>query len=127
MNWNPDYDRVHPRDFFNEAKLLKCWGRLSLLIHEGRGIDWPLRIEHDDSECKGYAVRLDGQHAMLFIDNVRLFVCDVHVPIGNVCNSKNEWPMYGGEDFHCVFDDDGELSPEFRKYLDFTHAESFKS
>lgn len=31
---NRNYFRVLPRDLFNEAKLLKCVGRLCLLIHD---------------------------------------------------------------------------------------------
>lgn len=39
------YRRVLPRDLFNEAKLLKCLGQLSLMIHDGK---CELRVEHSD-------------------------------------------------------------------------------
>lgn len=36
IDFDPEYQRVIPRDLFNEAKLLKCLGRLSLFIHDGK-------------------------------------------------------------------------------------------
>ncbi len=40
-----EYTRVIPRDLFNEAKLLKCIGRLVLLIHDGDHNN--ISFEHD--------------------------------------------------------------------------------
>jgi len=65
------YSRVIPRDFFNEAKLLKCMGQLSLAILDGmtpEGITItveetgePFQIELDDD---GY----------LYLTNYEMFV-----------------------------------------------------
>jgi hypothetical protein len=35
MNTLIEYNRVIPRDLFNESKLLKCFGQLALLMHDG--------------------------------------------------------------------------------------------
>ncbi len=48
-NRHENYQRVIPRDFFNESKLLKCMGFLALKIHECKipnNID--IKIEEND-------------------------------------------------------------------------------
>ena len=40
---NTQYERVIPRDLFNEAKLLKCVGLLVLKIHDGEN---PANVYH---------------------------------------------------------------------------------
>jgi hypothetical protein len=50
-----NYQRVMPRDLFNEADLLKCYGRLWILTERYKQVELDLigeyfRIEQDDSD-----------------------------------------------------------------------------
>ena len=47
------YKRVLPRDLFNEAKLLKCLGRLCLLIEDDM---CKLEYDHDDEFAEGFVI-----------------------------------------------------------------------
>lgn len=42
------YRRVLQRDAFNEAKLLKCIGKLTLMIEDGILPDWHYHYDGDD-------------------------------------------------------------------------------
>ncbi len=85
------YTRVIPRDFFNEAKLLKCMGILSLKILDGmlpEGISIsiyesgePFQIELDDCgdlRVMNYPIEVNGEEVIFF----------------TAYNSKNALPFY---------------------------------
>lgn len=111
------YTRVIPRDLFNEANLLKCLGRLWIVLErtslpaylEGPKPGEPFRIEQDES---------DGS---IFAANVRLRVRGMVWPLSRPINSREPWPLYGetldGETVE-VFTDEGELSPEFLEAIE---------
>lgn len=61
------YQRVLPRDLFNEAKLLKCLGQLSLLVYEGR---LPLLLQHDTEFSQGFLVAQDRSSGDIFVSNL---------------------------------------------------------
>jgi hypothetical protein len=122
------YQRVIPRDLFNEAKLLKCLGQLALLIHEGRGIRWPIRLEEEDGGAP-FAIELDAENHGLAAPGLRLVVRlpgaeePAEVYLYSPYNSKKPYPLhfvppdeYG--DIGNVFNDDGTLSREFCACLD---------
>lgn len=119
------YTRVIPRDLFNESKLLKCLGQLSLLIHEGRGIRWPLQLECEEPDT-GFQIDLDRERGGLICSNVSLFIAEKDEPAACIevyspINSKSPYPLQfvddeGGE--WDVFNDDGLLSTEFAGWLD---------
>jgi hypothetical protein len=114
------HTRVIPRDFFNESKLLKCLGQLSLLIHEGRGIRWPLRLQHDDAGFPGFLIELEPT-GNLVCANVTLLCGETAIGIGTTYNSKAAYPLnYATEDGgeNDVFDDDGTFTADFTAYLD---------
>lgn len=113
------YQRVIPRDLFNEAKLLKCLGQLSLIIHEGKGIRWPLSMEHVDSE-DGFIVDQDPDTGGIFVVNMSLFVGENHVGLYSPLNSRRPYPLQfeHHDESGDVFDDAGNLSPEFVSWLD---------
>jgi hypothetical protein len=110
------YQRVIPRDLFNEANLLKCYGQLYLqlerlnipgveLVHDGEMFD----IDQDP---------VDGS---LFFENVRLWVHDEPQILFRQLNSREPWPLYidgteAPEPF-AVFNDDGTLSEEMLTFL----------
>lgn len=51
------YQRVLPRDLFNESKLLKCIGQLVLLIHDGNCPNG-LAFTHHDEDDEPFIIRL---------------------------------------------------------------------
>jgi hypothetical protein len=108
------YARVLPRDLFNEAKLLKCLGRLTLLIHDADGAT-PLRFEHVDEES-GFIIEQDESSGDLFCRNLGFFVGDYELSLFSKYNSKEAYPLYFMEvdDSGFIFDDDGEFSIEFK-------------
>jgi hypothetical protein len=114
------YTRVIPRDLFNEAKLLKCLGQLALLLHEGKGIRWPLWLVFADPE-KGFVIDQNTASGGLFCTNLTLYLKEMEVCLFSVYNSKSPFPLLfdGGNDGEGdVFNDDGSLSEEFSQWLD---------
>lgn len=106
------YTRVIPRDFFNEAKLLKCMGQLSLKILDGL-LPEGIKIEIDENgEPFEISQTSDGR---LFISNYDATINDTYVSLSTTYNSKEPFPLVC---FHddvetVVFDDNGEFTPEF--------------
>ena len=111
------YIRVFPRDLFNEAKLLKCMGRLTLAIHEDeRCLKDFLRVD-DLVENKGFDIKqnISGD---ITLTNVYILHkesnCYVwfHTPL----NSKANYPLVfidrEGEHIN-VFEEDGSLTETF--------------
>lgn len=114
------YNRVIPRDLFNEAKLLKCLGQLSLLIHDGKDIRWPLRMEHR-LESGGFYIDLDGARGGITCLNLTVWNAGRSMYLYSPCNAKSPYPLQFVRD-DCsegdVFNDDGTLSAEFAEWLD---------
>jgi hypothetical protein len=111
------YKRVLPRDLFNEAKLLKCVGKLTLLIEDGFIPNMSYHYDGDPFDI--HQVKADGS---IFIGNISVFkngaeggTIDVFTPL----NSKAPWPLIGVLDDYAfrVFDDNGELNQEFIEYI----------
>jgi hypothetical protein len=109
-----NYTRVIPRDFFNESKLLKCFGKLSLSVLDGHvptgiGIDI-----HDTGDAFKTELSDDG---WLYIDNIETLVNGRVTTFRTLYNSKRNYPFYcidpeSLEDIE-VFDDAGEFTEEF--------------
>ncbi len=113
------YPRVLPRDLFNEAKLLKCMGQLSLKIHDG--LRWPLKLEMTSHENFGFVVRQNPDDGGLFVTNLTLSLNGFKVRVESVYNSKQPYPLVFYDEHlgvGCVFNDDGSLAEEFEAYLD---------
>lgn len=109
------YTRVIPRDLFNESKLLKCLGQLSLIIHDGTGVQWPMTIDHCDFQSPGFDIYQRESDGGLACDNVTFRVHGRIVDLYTSYNSKSPYPLLfeQGDDFGPVFDDNGQLSKEF--------------
>jgi len=108
------YKRVVPRDLFNEAKLLKCLGRLSLTIHEMFGVGRFLNHELGGSD-RGFIIDqcISGD---IFCRNYLVWdKRGVAVDLRSQLNSKLNYPLLFNykdvEDF--VFNDSGSYSKEF--------------
>ncbi len=111
------YFRVVPRDFFNEAKLLKCLGQFELLCNHKSN---PLGIEtsHDEQEGEFQVVQnqMDGSLSVL---NYSAFLHGDEIQLFTPYNSKSPYPLYGAfrGNVYGVFDEEGNWSTEFIETL----------
>lgn len=111
-SYNDSYDRKIPRDFFNEAKLLKCMGVLSLKILDNQtpeGID--IQIE-ETGEAFNIELMEDGH---LTVTNYNVSVNDEIVTMKSTYNSKSNFPLICQYEYDevPVFDDNGNFDEEF--------------
>lgn len=114
------YKRVIPRDLFNEANLLKCLGRLWILLEQsGRDPDAIMQ-----SNGQPFDIRQDEATGSIFARNIVVSIngrsCDLMRPL----NSRDAWPLWlenydGDWDFDPieVFTDDGEFSADMLALL----------
>lgn len=107
------YNRVLPRDLFNESKLLKCIGRLCLLIHDNM-IPFSMSVEENDEPFE-IGLLEDGH---LTITNLNIFIMEQLTTFKTVYNSKLSYPLIAsyGYDECVVFDNDGQFTEEFIKF-----------
>lgn len=96
------YPRIIPRDLFNEANLLKCYGQLALL--ELEGLLPQLKIEHDGEP---FQIEMDPSDGSLYIDNIKLIFNGVPLPVSRPLNSRNSWPLYCTVTGNPIFDEKG--------------------
>lgn len=118
------YKRVVPRDLFNESMLLKCLGRMSVDILDGKFIKYRMddkllnptfgfEIEQNPYDgsifCENYQVTVESQVGKLFL---RLFT-----PL----NSRTNYPLICESIFDSelinVFHEDGKYTKEFFNHL----------
>lgn len=118
------YQRVLPRDLFNEAKLLKCLGQLALLIHDNKVDGFPL-IFHHYADTIGFDIDQNPDDGSLFCRNIDLDVGETTIPLFTSYNAKGPYPLYflnnqEGE-IHKVLGDDGSIHPDFLNFLKATY------
>lgn len=112
------YHRVAPRDIFNEANFMKCIGKLTLIMHD-TGLEG-ITFNQDDYAEFGLPMGLDEYTGGLVVHG--MFVAhgkflSIHRPI----NSREPWPVFIEDDDGDsigIFTDDGELSEEFKQWLE---------
>jgi hypothetical protein len=107
---NAKYTRVIPRDLFNESKLLKCIGRLILMIHDN---NVPAQMSfHHDGDPFNIALLDEGA---LTITNVNIWVKKRQFLFKTTYNSKSNFPLSLEHDYcdYRVFDDEGNFDQEF--------------
>lgn len=110
------YIREIPRDLFNEANLLKCYGRIYINLETA---DAPgVELVYDDGD-RAFEVEQDicGD---LTITNVKLMVRGVECKLYRPLNSREEWPLNMRDADYVetpVFDADGSFSAEMLEFL----------
>jgi hypothetical protein len=113
------YQRVIPRDLFNESSLLKCYGRLYIVLEKIAGHS--ARFSEDDVSQFDIEQRQDD--GSIFIENLSLVIGENQFRLVRPLNSRQPWPLYaeliGDPEFEPVevFDDQGELTAEMRALL----------
>lgn len=86
-----NYKRVIPRDLFNEAMLLKCLGKINLLIldNEIQGLE----CIHTQPQ-KGFIIKQDSGSGDIYVAN--LFFKDEsgnEVLFSHPLNARDSWPL----------------------------------
>ena len=112
-SYNSSYNRVIPRDFFNEGKLLKCMGVLPLSILDNKTPDG---IEiHIDGSGEAFDIVLDQEWSILEVINYNVTINGEEYRVGTTYNSKDNFPLYVIVDDVeiLVFDENGKFSDEF--------------
>lgn len=92
------YLRVIPRDLFNEANLLKCYGRIYINLELENLPD--VELEHNNG---AFDVRQDPGDGSLYLANVKLVVRGTVCRLRRPLNSRDGWPLY------LVDDEDGDM------------------
>lgn len=112
------YQRVIPRDLFNEAKLLKCLGQIALIVHDYPGLG--LCLNHDQSEFSGFAIEQDDNSAELYCSNLELTFEGRLIGLRTNYNSKEKYPMTIIFEEECgqVFAENGYLDNEFKALME---------
>lgn len=108
------YCRVIPRDLFNEANLLKCYGQLALALEriEGAELEEPAGSEP-------FEVVQSEDDGSISLANVPFTVNRAPFRLYRPLNSREPWPLWCESPFACdeedveVFDADGKLSAAF--------------
>lgn len=114
-----NYRRVLPRDLFNEASLLKCFGRLWIALDDHRG--HAARIVEED--VSAFDIVQNEDSGGLTIRNLTFTVRGTLYALERPLNSRQPWPLYvscpDDPDFEeiAVFDDGGGLSAEMRGFI----------
>lgn len=116
MKLSTDYQRVIPRDFFNEAILLKCMGQLALKILDCQLPDgMKIVINPNGEHYEPFDIhRTDAGY--LHVNNYPVFVNGAFVFFGTMVNSRSPYPLIcftSDLEEIAVFDDSGNFTDEF--------------
>lgn len=109
------YIRVIPRDLFNEANLLKCYGRIWINLETANL--YGVELVHDGD---AFDIQQDESSGATYVSNVRLIVRDKVIALRRGLNSRECWPLVAvleDEEEIPVFLDDGSFSPEMLEFL----------
>lgn len=100
-------ERVLPRDAFNDANLLKCIGRLTMMIEDGE-IPW-LRYEYDGQP---FDIQQDASNGSTYVSNLTFYTTDgSRIVHERQLNSRDAWPLelYIGDAGYYAFSENGEF------------------
>lgn len=111
------YIREIPRDLFNEAKLLKCLGKLYIEAERTKSVKIEF-IAHGDER---FDVQQNEGDGSIFVANIEVSVAGHEVQVYTGLNSRDEWPLWAAfEDREPVkvFDDHGRFTADFLSIAD---------
>lgn len=89
------YKRVLPRDLFNESKLLKVIGHLTMWIEEG--FDWMDGVSYvyDDPASDQFICGQDQSDGSFFCQNIKFYVAlDVELKITVIQEIGDSWSAF---------------------------------
>jgi hypothetical protein len=111
------YPRVIPRDLFNEANLLKCYGQIYIALETAKVQNVDVELLYDGEP---FDVQQDDSCGSTYVANVILKVRGISCKLQRPMNSREKWPLYligADEEETAVFDDDGSFSSEMLEFL----------
>jgi len=119
------YHRVIPRDLFNESKLLKCLGRLALLVNDGMA--GSLQIDFDG---ESFDIRREDSSGGLYCHNFKafikrykdkVFIKNQYIGLESSLNSMDNYPLWfftdGMNEYERVFNEDGSFTDAFKSLI----------
>ena len=111
------YERVIPRDLFNEANLLKCLGKVFINLENKPFGKIDVQMGNDG---EAFDIQQNPEDGSTFCSNVVLLKNGHDIPMFRPLNSRQEWSLMchdndGDEIF--IFDDFGNFSEEFVEFL----------
>lgn len=111
---NLEYNRVIPRDLFNEAKLLKCLAVLTLKIHDNQAPE-SLKVEQIDNDFK-IGLTDEGN---LKTYTLQFTYKDEILSFETTYNAKYNFPLFCCYENceYLVFDEMGNFDNEFLDFL----------
>lgn len=115
-----------PRDLFNEANLLKCFGQLTLAIENGATTKWPeLTVVHYGKD-DGWVIDQDQADGSIYCVNLMVSYKMRTIALSVPLNSRMRYPMLFQvhNSIGRVFDNNGVLSEEFIAMLDSLKEQS---
>lgn len=109
------YVRVIPRDLFNEADLLKCLGRLWILLAETRGHNARLGDQESEHDGSAFEIAQDENDGSIYVINLPFMIGRMEFTPFRPLNSRNAWPLFIHHNFDDirVFTEEGQFTPEF--------------
>lgn len=115
------YQRVLPRDAFNEGNLLTNIGRLWILLSEYP--EHTARIEEEDVDF--FNIQINDATGGLTVSNLTFTIGGVRHYLERPLNSREKWPLMvyekdGDDDFESVeiFDEDGDFTSEMLELIE---------
>ena len=100
------YNRVLPRDAFNDANLLKCIGKITLDIEDGNLKNWQYHFDGDNFE-----ILQNENDGSTFVSNITFWYKSQQIELYRPLNSREDWPLMAiidGE--YCdIFDEHGNV------------------
>ncbi len=121
------YRREIPRDLFNEASLLKCLGKLSLISLD-RGEAAGLRLALRPG---GFDVRQDQADGSIYSETITILIGGRLFDHRRPLNSRDPWPLYVRRAFErpddpawldediAAFDAEGNLHPDVLRVIEW--------
>lgn len=110
------YQRVLPRDAFNEANLLKCIGQISLLELDHMAPGFETELKETFKDDNSFYIRQDQNDGSIYCANFKIKYKGKQLPHYIPLNCKRKYPMqvwYEG-DQQWLFNEDGTLSKKFK-------------
>jgi len=115
------YVRTIPRDLFNEANLLKCYGQLWLKLE---GLRCAAELDEDELRADGFRIVQSPSDGALTIANLPFRVAGEQLRLWRPLNSREPWPLWcdnpeggDGDEEVEVFTAEGELTPAFLRLI----------
>lgn len=107
------YQRVIPRDFFNEAKLLKCMGLLAMKVLDNQ-LPEGIKIGIEDNGESFDIIQME-YCGDITVNNYPVTVNGIELLFASKYNSKSNFPLYCEIDYEpiIVFNEIGDFSNEF--------------